>query len=99
MNKKQENPLSVYAVVSQIGFIIITPLLLFIWGGSWLIKQFSLPDWLMIVFVILGLLFMICGATSYLMQLIKRYDKDDKEKYKMYSGKRDNDYFDDHKRP
>ena len=31
---KKDNPFSVYAVVSQIGFMVIVPLLVFIWGAS-----------------------------------------------------------------
>ena len=52
--EKRDNPFSVYAVASQIGFMVILPLLLFIWGGAWLVEKFSLPQWLMPVFIALG---------------------------------------------
>ncbi|MFR2154451.1 MAG: AtpZ/AtpI family protein [[Eubacterium] siraeum] len=58
MNKK-DNPLKVYAVVSQIGFLVITPLLIFIWGGSVLVNKFSLPSWVMILLVFAGIITMI----------------------------------------
>ena len=95
-DNKNENPIKTYAIVSQIGFNIITPLLIFIWGGSVLVDKMGLPDWLMVLFIIIGILVMICATVSYLYQLIKRYDKgDDKKTQKVVSGRRDNDYYDD----
>ena len=69
MNKK-DNPLKVYAVVSQIGFLVITPLLIFIWGGSVLVNKFSLPSWVMILLVFAGIITMISGVGTYLKNLI-----------------------------
>ena len=61
---------------------IITPLLIFIWGGSVLVNKMALPGWVMVLFIIIGILVMICATVSYLVQLIKRYDKgDDKDRY------------------
>lgn len=98
MNRK-DNPFSVYAVVSQISFVILTPLLIFIWGGTWLVKQFSLPSWLNVVFILLGIVVMICSAVSYLTNLIKMYDnKKDKpvDKYDhLKNDRKDYDYYDD----
>ena len=94
MNKKG-NPLKVYAVVSQIGFLVICPLLIFIWGGSVLIEWLSLPSWVMVICVFAGILTMVCGAGNYLYHLIKMYDKDDKKNIKYISDRRDNDYYDD----
>ena len=81
MNKK-DNPLKVYAVVSQIGFLVITPLLIFIWGGSVLVNKFSLPSWVMILLVFAGIITMISGVGT----------------YKYLSDRRDNDYYDDDRR-
>lgn len=93
---KNENPVKTYAIVSQLGFNIITPLLIFIWGGSVLVNKMGLPDWVMVLFVIIGIVVMISGTVTYLMQLIKRYDKgDDKKAQKVVSSRRDNDYYDD----
>ena len=93
---KNENPVKTYAIVSQLGFNIITPLLIFIWGGSVLVSKMGLPDWVMVLFVIIGIVVMISGTVTYLMQLIKRYDKgDDKKAQKVVSSRRDNDYYDD----
>lgn len=98
MNKK-DNPLKVYAVVSQIGFLVITPLLIFIWGGSVLVNKFSLPSWVMILLVFAGIITMISGVGTYLKNLIKMYGgKDDKKTYKYLSDRLDNDYYDDDRR-
>lgn len=94
---KKEHPLSVYARVSQFAFVIIAPLLLFLWGGSALVKHFELPQWVMGIFVALAIIFMIGGAVNYLYMLIKMYEKPDgKPAPKAFtSSRRDNDYYDD----
>ena len=103
MNKNGDNPLSVYIVVSHVSFVVITPLLLFIWGGSWLAKRFNLPDWCIIVFIITGILVMICSLISYLYKIIKKYSYDKSDKsgenednphYKrLKNDRRDYDYY------
>lgn len=96
--KKNENPLSVYATVSQLAFVIISPLLLFLWGGSALVKRFELPDWVMGIFVALGIIFMICGAGNYIMKLIKMYEKPKERPPKAFTSSRgDNDYYDEYR--
>ncbi len=95
--KKNENPFSVYAVVSQVGFMVIIPLLLFIWGGSWLIDRFSLPGWLMIVFVFLGIITMISSVGTYLHKMIKMYSNKEgsPEMSELHHDVKDHDYYDD----
>lgn len=91
---KKDNPLRVYAVVGQIGFLVIVPLLVFIWGGSALINALGLPQQLIIVCVLLGILTMISGTANFLMKLVKMYAKDD-EKQIAAHHRCDNDYYDD----
>lgn len=94
---KKENPFSTYAKVSQFAFVIIAPLLLFLWGGSAAVKHFGLPDWVMGLCVALALVFMLGGAVNYLGQLIRYYDKQKEKAPKAFtSSRRDNDYYDDH---
>lgn len=96
--KKNENPFSVYVTVSQLAFVIIAPLLLFLWGGSALVKKFELPDWVMGIFVALALIFMLGGAGNYIMKLIKMYEKPDGRPPKAFTSSRsDNDYYDEYK--
>lgn len=96
---KKDNPLAVYATVSQFAFSIVVPLLVFLVGGNYAIEHFGWDSRLMLLFVILGIIFMICGAVNYIGQLIKMYaKKDDKSKYyRAYSNSRDNDYYDEYK--
>lgn len=93
---KKDNPFSVYAVVSQVGFMVIIPLLLFVWGGSWLIERFSLPGWLIIVFVLLGIITMVSSVGTYLYKMIKMYDSGaaHKKVSKLHHDVRDHDYYD-----
>lgn len=94
---KKENPLSTYAVVSQLAFSIISPLLVFIVGGYFASSHFGWPDWAMAVCVILGIVFMLGGGISYLGKLIKRYGKDNESAPRSFIGRGDNDYYDDYK--
>lgn len=96
--KKGDNPLSVYAKVSQLAFVILAPLLLFIWGGSALVSRFDLPDWVMGIFIALAIIFMLGGAVNYLAMLIRYYEKREKPAPKAFTSRRsDNDYYDDYK--
>ncbi len=59
--------------------------------------KFGWPDWAMVVCIILGIVFMIGGAVSYLFQLIKMYEKSEDPAPKAFtSSRRDNDYYDDY---
>lgn len=80
MNDKKGKPLSVYAVVSQVGFMVIVPLLFFIWGGAWLIDRFNWPSWLMIIFISLGIITMVSSVGTYLKKIIKMYDNKEEMK-------------------
>ena len=93
---KRDNPFSAYAVASQVGFLVIIPLLVFIWGGSWLVNRFSLPGWLMIVFVFLGIFVMIGSVTSYLYRMIRMYggDRKPEKNSELKHDIRDHDYYD-----
>lgn len=88
---------SAYAVASQVGFLVIIPLLVFIWGGSWLVNRFSLPGWLMVLFVFLGIFVMISSVTTYLYRMIRMYggDKKPEKNSKLKHDVRDHDYYND----
>lgn len=94
---RHDSPFSAYAVASQVGFMVICPLLLFIWGGSWLVDKFALPGWVMIVFVFLGIFVMIGSVTSYLYRMIRMYggDKKPDKNSGLSHDVRDHDYYND----
>ena len=93
MAKEIKSYVKTYTVVSQVGFMVITPLLLFIGGGSWLINRFELPSWLMIVFIVVGILTMVSSVATYLIKIMKMLDDGKKDEYgKLKHDKRDHDY-------
>lgn len=94
--KKGNNPLGVYAVASQLAFAIISPLLIFIVGGYFACQHFGWSDRVMLIFVILGIVFMLCGGISHLQKLIRLYAKDDNKAPKVFMSREDNDYYDDY---
>ncbi|MBQ9383045.1 MAG: hypothetical protein IJT87_02290 [Ruminiclostridium sp.] len=98
---KKDNPIAVYAVASQIGLIIIIPLLVFVIGGTWLVDYLSLPGWVNIVFVALGIISMSCGAMNYLKKLIAMYDNSESGTgaSEAKHDVRDHDYYDQYSKP
>lgn len=93
----RKSPFQAYAVASQLAFVILAPLLLFIVGGHYLVEKFDMPDWVMVVCILLGILFMISGALTHIMKMIRMYGKEDKSKYRSYhSDPKDNDYDDEY---
>jgi hypothetical protein len=101
MSNKNRNGFAVYGAVSQLAFSVAAPLLLFIWGGGWLIEKYNLPEWLTPVSVLLGIVFMIGSAVSYFCRLIAMYGRDSKSESageterKLNVNKRENDYYAD----
>lgn len=96
-NNKKDNPIAVYAVVSQIGFIVLGPLLFFVAGGSFLVGYLNWPSWVQIIFVAVGILSMLFGAWGYLRKLIAMFDKDESGSgtTEVSHDRRDHDYYDD----
>ena len=93
---KKDNPVAVYAVASQIAFIVLSPLLVFVIGGTWLVDRLGWPDFLNIVFVIIGITTMSCGAFNYLKKLIAMYDSSESGTgaSEIKHDVRDHDYYD-----
>ena len=93
---KKDNPVAVYAVASQIGLIVLTPLLVFVIGGTWLVDYLQWPDWVNIVFVVVGIVSMSAGAMNYLKKLSAMYDSSESGTgaSEVKHDKRDHDYYD-----
>lgn len=94
---KNDNPIAVYAVVSQIGFLVLTPLLVFVIGGTALSSYMGWPDWVDIIFVAAGILTMLCGCFVYLKKLIKMFDNSESGAgtTEVSHDRKDHDYYDD----
>lgn len=93
---KKENPIAVYAVASQIGFIVLAPLLVFVIGGTWLVDKLGLPEWVSMVSVAIGIISMTTGAMTYLKKLIEMYDSSESGTgaSEVKHDTRDHDYYD-----
>ena len=93
---KKDNPIAVYAVASQIGLIIVVPLLVFVIGGTWLVDYMQWPQWLNIVFVTVGIISMTSGAMRYLKKLIIMFDNSESGTgaSEVKHDRRDHDYYD-----
>ncbi len=93
---KSNSPLKAYAVASQFAFTIISPLLVFIVGGYFACRHFGWSDGVMLIFVILGIVFMLCGGLAHLSKMIRLYGKDNEKAPKVFTTTEDNDYYDDY---
>lgn len=96
-NNKKNNPIAVYSVVSHIAFIVITPLLIFVIGGTVLVDYLAWPEWADIIFVALGIMTMLTSAIGYLRKLIKLFDNSESGTgtTEVSHDRRDHDYYDD----
>jgi hypothetical protein len=83
-----------WAVVGHFTWLILTPLLIFIGGGGWLIGRFDWNTRVIILFVVLGLVFAAVGVWSYTKQFLAMYDdlKVDLKQPAPKTDKRDYDY-------
>jgi len=68
----------------------MTPLLVFIGGGGWLIRRYDWDTRIILVFVALGLIFAGLGLRSYVRQLFAVYE--DLQKTPPPQDKKDYDY-------
>ncbi|MFZ2539637.1 MAG: AtpZ/AtpI family protein [Oscillospiraceae bacterium] len=65
--------------VTQLGFSVVTPIVLLTILGVYLKNRFNLSDYVVIIFVLLGL----CGGINSFVLFVKRYLKNlDKDKHK-----------------
>lgn len=92
-NKQKLSWIRAYVVAGHIAWTIITPLVVFIGGGSWLINKFNLDYRWIIVFVLLALTMMVMGVWSFVKQLLNMYDDLRSGKLHKLDG-RDYDYYD-----
>ena len=71
--KKTSNPIAAYTIASHIAFVVATPLLVFIWGGTRLAEHFGFPEWTKILFILFGIAVMVSSLINYLRRLIAQY--------------------------
>ena len=97
---KKENPVAVYAVASQIGFIVLVPLLIFVIGGTWLVDTLGWPEWVSMISVAIGIISMTVGAMTCLKKLIEMYDSSESGTgaSEVRHDRRDHDYYDPYRK-
>ncbi|GHU57764.1 hypothetical protein FACS1894133_1270 [Clostridia bacterium] len=84
-----------YAVVGQLGFVVATPLLLFMWGGNWVVTAFGLDPSVKNTFALIGVVVMVLSLVGFFGRLIKIYGSADRDK-RYYSRREvDSDSDDD----
>ena len=93
MDKKLKvgSSLSAYVIASHIAFVVATPLIIFIWGGTWLADNRGWPEWSNIVLILAGIAVMALSLINYLRRLIAQYD--DSQKTKKRPFKSESDYY------
>lgn len=75
MKKNNLKVMQNLALVSQIGFMMITPIILMVFLGNWIVNSLNLPKILILVFILLGI-----GASFmnfYKLAVKKSKEKDD----------------------
>ncbi|MDR2531988.1 MAG: AtpZ/AtpI family protein [Oscillospiraceae bacterium] len=90
--KNNNNPLAAYIIAGHLAFAVAMPLVVFIWGGTWLVDRMNWNESLKIVCVILGILSMVASLISYLRNLIKTYGDGGNPKPQIRNEK-DYDYY------
>lgn len=68
--------------LTQLGLSIITPVVLCGFLGSFLKKRFNIPDFLLIIIVLIGVLSGIISAVSFIKAYLKRIKNEEKQKKK-----------------
>ena len=63
--------------LTQVLVTIATPILLCVVGGLWLTKRFSWPDWVMAVFILLGVASALWNFWKWLHPFLKKSKKDE----------------------
>lgn len=89
-NKKSYyKSLSNLALISQIGFSMIIPIIGCVWFASFLMKRFDLGVWVLFLFVILGVVTAFMNLYKLAAFSNKDLEKDKEEKEKEKQDKKD----------
>lgn len=71
--------------VSQVAFIMMTPILLGILGGNWVDEKFDTSPWILIVGVVIGVSSAFLNLYKFVMKVAKDNQKERAEDYKPNS--------------
>lgn len=68
--------------LTQLGLSIITPVILCAFLGSFLKKRFNIPDFLLIIIILIGVLSGISSAVSFVKSYLRRIENEEKQNKK-----------------
>ena len=63
------------SLLTQVGLTVACPLIICIWGGSWLKTRFNLGDWVVLLGIILGIGSSVSGLAEFIRQQSRRAKK------------------------
>lgn len=66
-------------LVTQFGFMLVTPLVLSLWAGLFLQRRFNLGSWVMLVAILIGLLGMFSGFLNFVRYVEKQTQEDEED--------------------
>lgn len=71
--------------VSQVAFIMLTPILLGIVGGNWIDERLNSSPWVLIVGIFLGVSSAFLNLYKFVMKVAKDNEREKQEEYKPNS--------------
>lgn len=66
--------------IGQLGLSVVVPIVLCAFGGRWLQNRFSLPDYVTVIAILIGVAAAINGFVRFVKDYLSRIDKDNKKR-------------------
>jgi len=67
--------------ISQVAFIMLTPILLGVWGGNWVDAKLGTSPWILMVGIVLGVSSAFLNLYKFVMKAAKDNEKEKAEDY------------------
>lgn len=71
--------------ISQVAFIMLTPILLSVYAGNWIDEKLGTSPWVLIVFIFIGVASAFLNLYKFVMKAAKDNEKEKVEDYKPNS--------------
>ncbi len=65
-------------LLTQVGLTVATPLVICIWGASWLKNRFNMGEWIVLVGILLGIGSSVSGLVEFIRYQSKKANKETK---------------------
>jgi F0F1-type ATP synthase assembly protein I len=73
--------------ISQVAFIMLTPILLGVWGGNWVDAKLGTSPWILMVGIVIGVSSAFLNLYKFVMKAAKDNEKEKAEDYIPNSDK------------